>query len=68
MLNKYIDNGINDLENLKILSNDPFRKYGSVKKIANEFGGKENLKKTIEDLKIKLYSLEYKGGLKYDFK
>lgn len=68
LLNKYIDNGINDLENLKILSNDPFRKYGSVKKIANEFGGKENLKKTIEDLKIKLYSLEYKGGLKYDFK
>lgn len=42
LLEKYSDNGINDLETLQTLKNEPFSSFGSRKEIYNLFGGKEN--------------------------
>ena len=55
LLKKYADNGINDLENLQILSVKPFSEIGSPKEIVNLFGGKENYLTAVDNLKILIY-------------
>jgi type I restriction enzyme R subunit len=55
LLEKYKDVGIIDLESTKILENSPFNQYGSVIKIAREFGGKPELLKAMKDLQNQIY-------------
>ena len=55
LLDKYATNGIKDLESIKILQNDPFRKIASPKKIIKEFGGQDQLLKAMNNLQKELY-------------
>ena len=55
LLDKYATDGINDLESIEFLENNPFREYGSPMKIAKEFGGKTQLQNAIYDLQKEIY-------------
>ena len=56
LLDKYMNEGIQDIENLEILSNDPFRKFGTPIKIAKLFGGKSGYIQAIRDLQKEIYA------------
>lgn len=56
LLDKYMDEGIQDIENLEILSNDPFRKFGTPMKIAKLFGGKKGYIQAVRDLQTEIYA------------
>lgn len=56
LLDKYMNEGIQDIENIEILSNDPFRQFGTPMKIAKLFGGKDGYKKAIKELQNKIYA------------
>ena len=55
LLDKYQDNGIDDLENPQILRNSPFSNFGSPASIVKLFGGKNNYLQTIMELKKLIY-------------
>lgn len=55
LLDKYASNGINDLESIKILQNDPFRRIASTKNILKEFGGQDNFLQEMHNLQKELY-------------
>ena len=55
LLDKYADKGIEDLETIEFLENDPFRQYGSPMKIAKEFGGKTQLQNALLGLQKEIY-------------
>ena len=57
LLDKYMDGNIQDIEDTRILDNDPFDKIGSPRKIAKEFGGKKAYLKAIKELENKIYEL-----------
>ena len=56
LLDKYMNDGICDIDNLEILSNDPFRQFGTPMKIAKLFGGKAGYLKTIHELQEEIYA------------
>ena len=56
LLDKYASEGIKDIETIRILENDPFRRIASTKKIINEFGGKDGFLNAIHDLQKELYA------------
>lgn len=56
LLDKYMNEGIRDIESLEILSNDPFRKFGTPMKIAKLFGGKAGYMQAIRDLQDEIYA------------
>lgn len=56
LLDKYMNGGIGDIENIEILSNDPFRKYGTPMKIAKLFGGKVGYIRAVKDLQNEIYA------------
>ena len=56
LLDKYMNEGIQDIENIEILSNDPFRKFGTPMKIAKLFGGKSGYIQAIRDLQKEIYA------------
>ena len=56
LLDKYMDEGINDISNIEILSNDPFRKFGTPMNIAKLFGGKDGYLRAIKDLQDEIYT------------
>lgn len=56
LLDKYMNDGIQDIENLEILSNDPFRKFGTPMKIATLFGGKNGYIQAIRELQKEIYA------------
>lgn len=56
LLDKYATDGIENLENLEILKNDPFKEIGSPKKISQVFGGKKELYNAIHNLEKEIYS------------
>ena len=56
LLDKYMNEGIQGIENLEILSNDPFRKFGTPMKIAKLFGGKSGYIQAIRDLQKEIYA------------
>jgi len=56
LLDKYQSQGIKNLEDIKILSLDEFKKIASPKQIIDLFGGKENYLKTIKELENMLYA------------
>ena len=55
LLDKYMDEGISELEDTKILDNSPFDLIGSPKKIAGMFGGKEAYIQAVKELERTLY-------------
>lgn len=56
LLDKYMNDGIKDIANLEILSNDPFRQFGTPMKIAKLFGGKNGYLQAINDLQNQIYA------------
>ncbi len=55
LLDKYASDGIEDLEDIKILDNDPFRELGKPAKLVRAFGGKNNYLTAINDLHKEIY-------------
>ena len=51
-----MNDGIKDIANLEILSNDPFRQFGTPMKIAKLFGGKNGYLQAINDLQNQIYA------------
>lgn len=55
LLDKYADIGISEIKTTRILSVDPFIQYGSPKKIAGLFGGRDAYLQVIRELEDALY-------------
>ncbi|TAE79386.1 MAG: hypothetical protein EAY81_11305 [Bacteroidetes bacterium] len=55
MLDKCIDEGIENLESIEVLSINPFDKFGSPIEIINEFGSKEKYLQAVKELEIEWY-------------
>ena len=56
LLEKYTDQGIEEIESLKILQLDPFRKMGTPKQLIKQFGSKENYLEAVLELERILYT------------
>ena len=57
LLDKYMDGGVQDLENTRILENAPFDKIGSPRKIAKLFGGKSSYLMAVKELQNHIYEV-----------
>lgn len=57
LLDKYMDEGISELENLSVLKNDPFRRFGSLANIARLFGGKQGYLNAVNNLTQLIYNV-----------
>ena len=57
LLDKYMNEGVSQLENRKVLTLDPFRKMGSPASIAKLFGGNEHYFNAVKELENELYSV-----------
>ncbi len=57
LLDKYMNIGIYQIENLEILKTDDFRKFGSQSKIASYFGGKLGYLKAVHSLGNAIYGV-----------
>ena len=55
LLDKYADEGINELDSTEILELQEFRKFGSPLKIVKAFGGKKGYNKAVKNLKEEIY-------------
>lgn len=55
LLDKYKDEGIRELQDTRILKNAPFDQFGSPKKIAQLFGGKEGYIRAVRELERAIY-------------
>ena len=55
LLDKYMDGGIQDLEDTRILDNAPFDRIGSARKIAKLFGGKDSYLFAVKELQNMIY-------------
>lgn len=55
LLDKYADEGLNNLEDPKVLRVQPFNKYGTPVEIIQAFGGKEQYFQAVKDLEQQLY-------------
>ena len=56
LLEKYMFDGIKDLETTKILDNEPFTRFGSPHKIASLFGGKRAYLDAVRELEQQIYA------------
>jgi len=56
LLDKYMNEGIAELEDTRILNNPPFDRLGSARKIANLFGGKEGYIQAVRELESQIYA------------
>ena len=57
LLDKYIKEGISELESLTVLENDPFRKLGSKANIVKFFGGKQGYLDAVKELEQYIYNI-----------
>jgi type I restriction enzyme R subunit len=55
LLEKYADNGIEDIEDIQVLTIDPFKKMGTASELVSAFGGKPAYIKALHELKTNLY-------------
>lgn len=60
LIKKYISDGIEDMENPKILATPDFQKYGTPVKIAYLFGGNRGYKKITRQLTNQIYEVNNK--------
>ena len=56
LLEKYADTGIEEIEDVNILTLPPFTSLGSAVEIVSDFGGKSNYIQAIQELKSQLYT------------
>jgi len=57
LLNKYANEGIENIESLNILQVQPFNKIGSPLEIINLFGGRQNYLNAVIELELELYKV-----------
>ncbi len=57
LLEKYANEGIENIEDIKVLKLSDFKEFGSPMEIVKLFGGKKGYIKAIEDLEIELYKV-----------
>lgn len=55
LLDKYASNGMEDIEDINVLDNDPFRKLGKPSILVKAFGGKEDYLNAMNNLQKELY-------------
>ena len=55
LLDKYMNEGISQLENRRVLTLDPFRKMGSPASIAKLFGGNQQYFEAVKELEQEIY-------------
>lgn len=55
LLDKYADEGLENLESMEVLKVEPFDEFGSAIEIIKEFGGKDNYLKAIRELEKEIY-------------
>jgi type I restriction enzyme R subunit len=56
LLDKYKNEGIKEIENIEVLTLDPFNKIAPVTKIVKEFGGREKYLESVKELEKELYA------------
>lgn len=57
LLDKYMNDGIYEIEKTEILKLDPFNKFGKPAKIASYFGGKEGYLNVVKELEEEIYKV-----------
>lgn len=57
LLDKYADDGIDEIEKTEILKLDPFRKIGKPSRIAKLFGGRKGYLQAAKDLENEIYRI-----------
>lgn len=57
LLDKYMNDGIYEIEKTEILKLDPFDKFGKPAKIASYFGGKEGYLNAVKELEEEIYKV-----------
>jgi type I restriction enzyme R subunit len=57
LLEKYADQGIENIENIQILTVPPLNNLGTVTEIIKTFGSREEYEKAIKDLESELYKV-----------
>ena len=57
LLDKYMNDGIYEIEKTEILKLDPFNKFGKPAKIASYFGGKEGYLNAVKELEEEIYKI-----------
>ncbi|MBP7434385.1 DEAD/DEAH box helicase family protein [bacterium] len=57
LLDKYADEGVENIESLEVLKVKPLNEFGSPIEIINEFGSKEEYLKAVEELERELYGV-----------
>ena len=55
LLEKYADTGIESIEDIKILTLDPFTRLGTPPELVGTFGGKAAYLKAVQELEQQLY-------------
>jgi len=56
LLDKYADTGVENIEDIKILTLDPFKSMGSAPELISAFGGKPAYLQAIKELEQQLYA------------
>ena len=57
LLDRYMNDGIYEIEKTEILQLDPFRKFGKPSRIALAFGGREGYLKAVRELELAIYGV-----------
>jgi type I restriction enzyme R subunit len=57
LLDRYMNDGIYEIEKTEILQLDPFRKFGKPSRIALAFGGREGYLKALRELEREIYGV-----------
>ena len=58
LLDKYMNQGITEVEDIRVLSLTDFAEYGKPSKIVKLFGGKEQYEKAVKELEENIYQEE----------
>jgi len=56
LLDKYADEGIEDIESMNVLKLQPINEHGTPIEIIKSFGGKDKYQEAIKDLKDQIYA------------
>ena len=56
LLEKYADTGIENIEEIKILTLDPFKNMGTASELVSAFGGKQGYINALQELEMNLYA------------
>ena len=56
LLDKYADTGIENIEDIKVLTLDPFKSMGSASELVSAFGGKSAYMAALHELETYLYA------------